>query len=282
MQSDEHTTMVDEFDITDITDSEFTARLKVTAIVDGTEESVSENAIRLTKVTADYSEAILGLWECRGITGGETNNDDNARLEFRKTETHNRQLVVVKQDIRTSHIPVIMLTAKDTQVDQQEGYEVEADSYLTKPFSISMLRSRIVNLLTARKRLAAYLSATDKQKTESEADTLSQLDRQFLNDITAYIEQHISDQNITMALIGDSVHMSHSTLYRKIKALTGLSGNEFIRKIRLRHCIHLMIHEHRNISEAAYESGFNNIPYFRNCFKEEYGMTPTEYLRLSH
>jgi AraC-like DNA-binding protein len=73
--------------------------------------------------------------------------------------------------------------------------------------------------------------------------------------------------------------MSHSTLYRKVKALTGLSGNEFIRKVRLRHSLHLMVHEHRNVSEAAYESGFGNIPYFRNCFKEEYGMTPTEYLK---
>jgi len=183
----------------------------------------------------------------------------------------------LKQDVRTSHIPVIMLTAKDTQTDQQEGYEVGADSYLTKPFSISMLRSRIANLLAARKRLAAYLNTTDKQEPKTE--TISQLDRQFLSDITAYIEQNISNQNITMAMVGDSVNMSHSTLYRKIKALTGISGNEFIRKVRLHHSLHLMIHEHRNISEAAYESGFNNIPYFRNCFKEEYGMTPTEYLK---
>ena len=185
----------------------------------------------------------------------------------------------LKQDIRTCHIPVIMLTAKDSQSDQQEGYEVGADSYLTKPFSISMLRSRIVNLLTARKRLAAYLNAMDKHEPEMEKDVLSQLDRQFLADITAYIERNISEQNITIAMVGNSVHMSHSTLYRKIKALTGLSGNEFIRKIRLRHSLHLMMHEHRNVSEAAYESGFNNIPYFRNCFKEEYGMTPTEYLK---
>ena len=89
MQTDEHTAMVDEFDITAISGSEFTARLKVTAIVDGIEERVSDNTIRLTKVTADYSAAILGLWECQGITGGETNNDDNARLEFLADGTYN-------------------------------------------------------------------------------------------------------------------------------------------------------------------------------------------------
>ncbi len=190
----------------------------------------------------------------------------------------------IKQDIRTSHIPVVMLTAKDTKADQQQGYEVGADSYLTKPFSISMLRSRIVNLLTARQRLASYLSASATEGTKrepalQESTALSQLDKQFLTDITAYIEKHIANQNITMAMIGESVHMSHSTLYRKIKALTGLSGNEFIRKVRIRHSLTLMIKDHRNVSEAAFESGFNSLPYFRNCFKEEFGMTPTEYLK---
>lgn len=200
----------------------------------------------------------------------------------------------LKQDIRTSHIPIVMLTAKDTQTDQQEGYEVGADSYLTKPFSIPMLRSRIINLLTARQRLAAYLAGAHKSSDpvaplvsnegipHSElppATGISQLDRQFLTDVTAFIETNISDQNLTMAQVGESVHMSHSTLYRKIKALTGLSGNEFIRKVRLRHSLHLMLKEHRNVSEAAYESGFNNLPYFRTCFKEEFGMPPTEYLK---
>ncbi len=186
----------------------------------------------------------------------------------------------IKQDIRTSHIPVIMLTAKDTQADQKEGYEVGADSYLTKPFSISMLRSRIVNLITSRNRLAAHISASgNPNESSSEIDKLSKLDRQFLEDVTTFIKENITEENITMAMVGDHVHMSHSTLYRKIKALTGLSGNEFIRKIRLRHSIHLMINEHYNVSQAAYESGFSNIPYFRSCFKAEYGMTPTDYLK---
>lgn len=195
----------------------------------------------------------------------------------------------LKQDIRTSHIPVIMLTAKDTQADQQEGYESGADSYLTKPFSISMLRARITNLLEARQRIATYLAAghgdrlLDPGRGQEPVPTtrppLSQLDRQFLTDITAYIEENIADQNLTMAMVGESVHMSHSTLYRKIKALTGLSGNEFIRKVRLRHSLQLMLHEHRNVSEAAYESGFSSMPYFRTCFKEEYGMSPSEYLK---
>lgn len=195
----------------------------------------------------------------------------------------------LKQDVRTSHIPVIMLTAKDTKADQQEGYEMGADSYLTKPFSISMLRSRITNLLEARRRMTAYwggktgateeMAVADTPSDPTMENGLSQLDRKFLADITEYIEQHISDTGITMAAVGESVNMSHSTLYRKIKALTGLSGNEFIRKVRLRHSLYLMIQEHRNVSEAAYESGFSSLPYFRNCFKDVYGMSPSEYLK---
>lgn len=192
----------------------------------------------------------------------------------------------LKQDVRTSHIPIIMLTAKDAMTDKQEGYEVGADSYLTKPFSISMLRARIVNLLAARQRLAAYLvsSQTNRHTAPPEAaqqvqPSLNQIDRQFLEDITNYIKTNISEQNLTLAMVGESVHMSHSTLYRKVKALTGLSGNEFIRKVRLHHSLKLMIEHHRNISEAAYESGFSSMHYFRTCFKEEFGMSPTEYLK---
>ena len=82
-----------------------------------------------------------------------------------------------------------------------------------------------------------------------------------------------------MAFVRDKMHMSHSTLYRKIKGLTGLSGNEFIRKIRLKHSLRLLTEERFNISEAAYASGFNDLGYFRSCFKEEYGMVPSEYIK---
>lgn len=103
-------------------------------------------------------------------------------------------------------------------------------------------------------------------------------DQQFLAAVTAYVEQYISKQVITLAMAGDSLQMSHEAIHYKIRSLTGLSGSEFILKLRLRHCLHLMIDEHRNISEAADRSGFKDIPYFHTCFKQEYGMTPLEYL----
>ena len=92
-------------------------------------------------------------------------------------------------------------------------------------------------------------------------------DQQFIDQVTAYVEQYISKQVITLAMAGDSMQMSHATIHDKVKTLTGLSGSEFILKVRLRHSLHLMIDEHCNISEAADRSGFKNIPYFHTCFQ---------------
>ena len=100
-----------------------------------------------------------------------------------------------------------------------------------------------------------------------------------MTDINQFISDHISEANITMAMISECVHISPSTLYRKIKALTGMSGNEYVRKLRLQHSLHLMQHCHRNVSEAAFESGFSDLAYFRNSFKAEYGCAPKEYLK---
>ena len=91
-------------------------------------------------------------------------------------------------------------------------------------------------------------------------------DQQFLADVNAYIECYISKQVITMAMIADSLQMNHATIHHKIRLLTGLSGSDYILKVRLQHSLHQMIHEHRNVSEAANESGFKDLSYFRNCF----------------
>ena len=196
---------------------------------------------------------------------------------------------ILKSDIRTSHIPIILLTAKDKMDDQQEGYQQGADSYLTKPFSIKMLYVRIENLLNARRRMAKYLAENaavivpeTKNDDRMSGTSLTCLDQQFLDDLVVAIEQNITSSEISMAYIGEKLKISHSTLYRKIKALTGLTGSEYIRKVKLRHSVQLMLNERKNVSEAAYESGFTDLAYFRSCFKTEYGMTPTEYLKKKY
>ena len=189
---------------------------------------------------------------------------------------------LIKEDIRTSHIPVILLTAKDSIQDKEEGYESGADSYLTKPFSAKLLHSRVHNLLESRKKLALLITNRTKElkpEQSQESMQLSKLDEEFLNRFTAIVEENIDTPQLDMPFMIGKMNMSHSTLYRKIKGLTGISGNEFIRKIRLKNSLRLLMEEGLNISEAAYASGFNDLGYFRACFKEEYGMAPSEYIK---
>lgn len=191
----------------------------------------------------------------------------------------------VKQDVRTSHIPVILLTAKDSILDKEQGYDSGADSYLSKPFSARLLQSRIFNLLTSRKKLAELIDLRTKGGFFEEDDSqknqikISRLDEEFLNKFTSFIEENIDMEGLDINFLKEKMNMSHSTLYRKIKGLTGITANEFIRKIRLKNSLYLLLTDSYNISEAAYLSGFKDITYFRKCFKEEYGMAPTEYIK---
>ena len=187
----------------------------------------------------------------------------------------------LKQDIRTSHIPIILLTAKDSLADKEEGYQMGADSYLTKPFSASLLRSRIDNLLHSRQQLAHHFgthAATD-QKAAIMAESLNKLDNDFIQRIDHLIEERLAQDKIDIGYLSDKLCMSSSTLYRKMKALTGLSTNEYVRKVRMRRAEQLLMEGRYNISEIAYQVGFNNLFYFRQCFKEEFGKLPSEYIR---
>jgi signal transduction histidine kinase/DNA-binding response OmpR family regulator/streptogramin lyase len=188
----------------------------------------------------------------------------------------------VKEDVRTSHVPVILLTAKDTIQDKEEGYESGADSYLTKPFSAKLLQSRIHNLLESRKKLARQIAAYTKEPLPANGQkpvTLSKLDDEFLARLTAIIEQNLSMEKMDITFLTGKMKMSHSTFYRKVKGLTGISANEFIRKIRLKNSLQILLTGSHNVSEAAYMAGFNDLQYFRECFKEEYGISPSEYLK---
>ncbi len=193
----------------------------------------------------------------------------------------------LKDDVRTSHIPIILLTAKDSLQDKEEGYEVGADSYLTKPFSASLLRSRINNLLESRKKLVAQFqsqptpsSHTDlNEKRTMITEALSKLDNEFIEKITQLIEENLSSEKIDITYLSDKMCMSGSTLYRKMKALTGLSTNEYIRKVKMENAERLLLEGKYNISEIAYKVGMNSSGYFRQCFKDEFGVSPSDYLK---
>lgn len=194
----------------------------------------------------------------------------------------------VKGDIRTSHIPVILLTAKDTLEDKEQGYDSGADSYLTKPFSAKLLQSRIQNLLSSRRHLADLIkSSIDMQSAEKtkEPDTttsslvLNPLDQQFIEKLNGIINDNLSSESLDISLLTERMYMSNSTLYRKVKGLIGMSPNEYIRHLRLQAACQMLQEHKHNISEIAYLTGFGSPNYFRDCFKAEYGMSPTEFIK---
>lgn len=196
----------------------------------------------------------------------------------------------VKEDMRTSHIPVIMLTAKDTIQDKEEGYAAGADSFITKPFSARLLQKRIDNLLEGRKKLAGMVATRtvsaigtntkeDLKDLEKTAQVLNKLDREFLEKVNGIIEDNLSMEKMDVAFIADKMCMSHSTLYRKIKGLTDMSVNEFVRKIKMKKSSELLSSGEYTISEVSDLTGFSSVAYFRQCFKDEYGVAPTEYLK---
>ena len=209
----------------------------------------------------------------------------------------------LKSDIRTSHIPIILLTAKTTDDDKEEGYDSGADSYLTKPFTAKLLASRIRNLLTARRRQAEMIANGDiSLKLRSLAGTqalklrslategtqapaapnppqLSPLDQEFIERLNGVIEDHIMQADIDMAFVTDKMAMSHSTFYRKVKALTGMTATEYVRKRRLHHCYQLLASGDYNVNQAAVMTGFNQMTHFRETFKKEFGILPSEVKR---
>lgn len=187
----------------------------------------------------------------------------------------------LKNDIRTSHIPIILLTAKNTSHDKEEGYMSGADSYITKPFSASLLRTRIDNILEIRKKLSDKISSEQilKEKKKIILESTTKLDNEFLNKFNNIVESNMSSDKVDVTFISEQLCMSNSTLYRKVKALTGLSTNEYVRKIKMQHAERLLMEQKYTISEIAYMIGMNSSVYFRQCFKEEFGVLPSEYIK---
>lgn len=187
----------------------------------------------------------------------------------------------VKADIRTSHIPVILLTAKDAISDKEEGYLSGADSYLTKPFSATLLHSWINNLLENRKKLADRLrnNIIINDKSALLKNSITEIDNEFIRNVTRIVEDNLDSDKVDIAYLSEKLFMSNSTLYRKMKALTGISTNEFIRKIKMKKAEQFLLQGKYNISEISYMVGINSPVHFRQCFKEEFGFTPSDYLK---
>jgi signal transduction histidine kinase/DNA-binding response OmpR family regulator len=183
----------------------------------------------------------------------------------------------LKSDERTSHIPVIMLTAKADKTSKLEGLGTGADDYIIKPFDAEELRVRVENLITQRRKLREkyrkeFISGLKNRK-------FAPPDEQFLNRVSETINHHLSESEFNIERLSEGIGMSRSQLYRKTLAVTGYTPVEFLRNIRLKHAAHMFKEKHHNIAQVAYHVGFSNPAYFSVCFKELFGMAPSEYIK---
>ena len=178
----------------------------------------------------------------------------------------------LKQNMATSHIPVILLTARSLSEQREEGYGTGADSYLTKPFSGSVLLARVDNLLRSRTMLRSLFSGDKKE--EAAEEQLGSRDQTFINRLRDSIRQNMGDSDFTVERLGEEVGLSRVQLYRKVKALTGQTPVDLLKKARLERARLLVEKTDKSISEIAYEVGFTAPSYFNKCFKDEFGVSP--------
>lgn len=191
----------------------------------------------------------------------------------------------LKTDTATCHIPVILLTARNLNSQRIEGYENGADAYITKPFNGELLKSRMDNLLRSRSRLKdlfgqPYMTAADsvtRPATAPEASEITSRDKEFLDNLRTAIQENMSNPKLRVEDLSDKVGLSRVQMYRKIKAITGLSTVELLRTARLERSKVLLLTTDKTIAQVAFAVGFSTPSYFTTCFKQEYDMYPTDF-----
>jgi signal transduction histidine kinase/DNA-binding response OmpR family regulator len=181
----------------------------------------------------------------------------------------------IKNDLSTSHIEVILLTAKNTEDDRIASYEAGADAYIAKPFEMKVLEARISNMVKKRQqRLTNFQTNPEVRISDMQYQSL---DSDFLQKTIKIIEEHLDNSDFNIGQYAETLHMSRVTFYRKIKSLTGLSAVEFVRNVRLKHACEMLKNNSGNISEIAYAVGFQDPRYFSTIFKKEFGISPKQY-----
>lgn len=184
----------------------------------------------------------------------------------------------LKSQIITSHIPIILLTARSSTVFEIQGLETGADDYITKPFNPTIIKARIASLLENRKKLRTILlNKIQFEPTLAEIEIDTNTESAFIHKAIILVENNLQNSDFSIESMVDELHMSQSTLYRKIKSLTGLSLTSFIRSIRLKKAAHLILIDDLNLSQIAYEVGFNDYKYFKISFEKQFKCLPSKY-----
>jgi AraC-like DNA-binding protein len=184
-------------------------------------------------------------------------------------------LKTVKEDLRTSHIPTIILTAKGSIEQRIVGIQTGADEYITKPFVLEYLHERIKALIRSREQLKEHYS--HDLNIEMNGTTPGSLDKKFINDFTAMIEKHMANSELHVNDISRELGMSRVQVYRKVKALLGYSVNDYIISVRLQKAKHLLLNTDKSISEISTEVGFSSPTYFSTSFKLKFNLSPRDF-----
>lgn len=187
----------------------------------------------------------------------------------------------LKSNIGTSHIPIILLTARTSTVFEIEGLNTGASDYISKPFNPSIVKARIGSILENQVKMKEFLANKIRFEPSSDIDKGidgdNDIESKFIKEAISFVEENLQNTEFGIENLLDEFNMSQSTLYRKIKSLTGLSLTAFIRSIRLKHAATLIINTERNMNEIAYDVGFNDYKYFKDSFKKQFNCLPTEY-----
>ena len=182
----------------------------------------------------------------------------------------------LKNDERTSHIPVILITALGSKENKMEGLTRGADDFITKPFDLALLQTKIENILAIRKALKQKY--TGEMLLQPRNIIVTAPDERFLKRAIEAVEDNIADSELDIERFASVVGVSRMQLYRKLHALTDMTVKEFIRDIRLKRAAQLLLQGSQNVSEIAYAVGFRDLSHFRKCFRQEFGMSASEYI----
>ncbi|MEO9892708.1 two-component regulator propeller domain-containing protein [Aurantibacter sp.] len=183
----------------------------------------------------------------------------------------------LKSKEETSHIPIIMLTAKASQESEIQGLSKGVDGYIRKPFDLELLQLKLSNILKQREQLRKQFTR-DIQLRPKDV-TVTTTDERFLNEAIEIVEKHMANTDFNVEMLVNEMNISRSNLYLKFKAVTGLSSSEFIRNIRLKRAVQLLEQSGLSVKEIMYMTGFNTASYFSKCFKKQFGVIPSEYVR---
>ncbi|WP_111445033.1 response regulator transcription factor [Breznakibacter xylanolyticus] len=217
----------------------------------------------------------------KGITQATQLQPDLVITDVMLPSMNGRQICRhLKTTFETSHIPVLMLTAMSDDSDIEQGLSEGADSYLTKPFNIKVVMAQVASLIRSRQQWQQRLGKPLLQCPDN--ITIPPLDRRFMDELSRIMEEELGNPNFDVSGLVSRMHMGHSTVLRKLKALTGMSPVDYIRSYRMQKAAYIFQKEKLPVSEVSYHVGYSDPKYFSKCFAREFGKTPKAYMKEIH